>query len=222
MITNIIERGKVKCEQYWPQNLTTESSYDDITVYYVSYEEWADYVVRVFEVTKNGEKRRVRQYHYTAWPDHGVPDTMSPFIAFYKKIKTETYRIDRPLLVHCSTGVGRTGIFIAMSNLLDQAHFHQHIDFYKCVTLMKECRPHIIQTEEEYIFLHHAVNEVLRTSIDFCTPIELDRQLESLTPPDNTEYLSMNGEVVEEYEVISYVELCELLVQSVTKTDKEL
>ncbi|KAF6024947.1 hypothetical protein EB796_016747 [Bugula neritina] len=48
MITNIIERGKVKCEQYWPQSLTTESSYDDITVCYVSYEEWADYVVRVF------------------------------------------------------------------------------------------------------------------------------------------------------------------------------
>jgi len=42
----------VKCEQYWPQSLTTESSYDDITVYYVSYEEWADYMVRVFEVTK--------------------------------------------------------------------------------------------------------------------------------------------------------------------------
>jgi len=43
---------QVKCEQYWPQNLTTESSYDDITVYYASYEEWADYVIRVFEVTK--------------------------------------------------------------------------------------------------------------------------------------------------------------------------
>ncbi|KAF6032893.1 PTPRD [Bugula neritina] len=151
-------------------------------------------------INKNGEKRRVRQYHYTAWPDHGVPDTMSPFISFYKKIKTETYQIDRPLLVHCSTGVGRTGIFIAMSNLLDQAHFHQHIDFYKCVTLMKECRPQIIQTEEEYIFLHHVVNEVLRTSIDICTPIELDRKVASLTSPDNTEYLSMDGVVVEEYE----------------------
>jgi len=51
------------------------------------------------------------------------------------------------MYLYYSTGVGRTGIFIAMSNLLDQAHFHQHIDFYKCVTLMKECRPHIIQTE---------------------------------------------------------------------------
>jgi len=32
---------QVKCEQYWPQSLTTESSYDDITVCYVSYEEWS-------------------------------------------------------------------------------------------------------------------------------------------------------------------------------------
>jgi len=54
------------------------------------------------------------------------------------------------MYLYYSTGVGRTGIFIAMSNLLDQAHIHQHIDFYKCVTLMKECRPQIIQTEVKY------------------------------------------------------------------------
>jgi len=49
------------------------------------------------------------------------------------------------------------------------------------------------------------VNEVLRTSIDICTPIELDKKLETLTPPDNTEYLSMDEVVVEEYEVRVFI-----------------
>ncbi|KAF6035941.1 PTPRM [Bugula neritina] len=199
MVTNVIEDGKQKCEQYWPDDTSTELRYGDITVSMVSAEEWAEYVVRVLNVEKSGEKRRVRQYHYTAWPDHGVPDTMSPFISFYKKIKTETYRIDGALLVHCSAGVGRTGTFIAMNNLLEQAEIHQQVDFSECVRKMRANRPSMVQTVEQYVFLHGVVNELLATSKYPCAPSDIQTKLAKHREANSTYSNMATAEIDEEF-----------------------
>ncbi|KAF6024944.1 PTPRM [Bugula neritina] len=199
MVTNVIEDRKQKCEQYWPDDTSTELRYGDITVSMVSAEEWAEYVVRVLNIEKNGEKRRVRQYHYTAWPDHGVPDSMSPFISFYKKIKTETYRIDGALLVHCSAGVGRTGTFIAMSNLLEQAEMHQQVDFFECVKKMRANRPSMVQTVEQYVFLHCVINEFLATAKYPCAPSDIKTRLANHGEANNTYANMATAEIDEEF-----------------------
>ncbi|KAF6024900.1 Ptprm [Bugula neritina] len=199
MVTNVIEDRKQKCEQYWPDDTSTELRYGDITVSMLSAEEWAEYVVRVLNIEKNGEKRRVRQYHYTAWPDHGVPDSMSPFISFYKKIKTETYRIDGALLVHCSAGVGRTGTFIAMSNLLEQAEMHQQVDFFECVKKMRANRPSMVQTVEQYVFLHCVINEFLATAKYPCAPSDIQTKLANHGEANNTYANMATAEIDEEF-----------------------
>ncbi|KAF6028141.1 hypothetical protein EB796_013539 [Bugula neritina] len=176
MVTNVVEERKHKCDQYWPDDTSTELRYGDITVSMVSADEWADYMVRMLKVEKDGEVRTVKQYHYTSWPDHGVPDSMSPFIFFYKRVKIETAKTTTPIVVHCSAGVGRTGTFIAMNNLLEQAKVEERVNFHQCVKKMRTCRPSMVQTEDQYVFLHQVVSEYLITKEFFCSPSAFAQQ----------------------------------------------
>ena len=44
---------------------------------------------------------RMTQFHFTAWPDHGVPENVTSILAFHRTIKKQ-FKIHRgPLLVHC-------------------------------------------------------------------------------------------------------------------------
>ena len=58
-----------------------------------------------------GETRDISQYHYTAWPDHGVPDSPHSLMSMLGMIRDEQPTNDVPLVIHCSAGVGRTGAF---------------------------------------------------------------------------------------------------------------
>ncbi|KAF6027767.1 hypothetical protein EB796_013924 [Bugula neritina] len=137
-----------------------------------------EYFSRYFvdnHVTKNGSETRViKHYNYIGWPDHGVPDDMGPFIIFYQKIKLATQRFkDRPLLVHCSAGVGRTGTYVALDYLLQQAKSESVINPYSFVKGMRLRRPMMIQSVEQYQFLHQAVYEQRATTGFVSTPNDL-------------------------------------------------
>ena len=62
--------------------------------------------------------RVVVQLHYTAWPDHGVPDTTADMLDFRAAVRACTRPEHGPIVVHCSAGVGRTGSFVAIDRLL--------------------------------------------------------------------------------------------------------
>ncbi|ELK29844.1 Receptor-type tyrosine-protein phosphatase S [Myotis davidii] len=88
MMTRLEEKSRIKCDQYWP-NRGTET-YGFIQVTLLDTIELATFCVRTFSLHKNGssEKREVRQFQFTAWPDHGVPEYPTPFLAFLRRVKT--------------------------------------------------------------------------------------------------------------------------------------
>ncbi|XP_026825826.1 receptor-type tyrosine-protein phosphatase T-like [Ooceraea biroi] len=119
MLTNVIENGKTKCEQYWP-DIGNKKKYGNIIVLNAKQHVSADYCFRTFQITYGRETRKVEHLHYTAWPDHGVPLYTYSIVTYLKKLLA-TPPGNGSVVVHCSTGVGRTGVIILCDICLRQA-----------------------------------------------------------------------------------------------------
>ncbi|XP_068569515.1 receptor-type tyrosine-protein phosphatase delta-like isoform X23 [Cebidichthys violaceus] len=161
MMTKLEERSRVKCDQYWPTRAT--ETYGLIQVTLLDTVELATYCVRTFALFKNGssEKREVRQFQFTAWPDHGVPEHPTPFLAFLRRVKACNPPDAGPMAVHCSAGVGRTGCFIVIDAMMERIKHEKTVDIYGHVTLMRAQRNYMVQTEDQYVFIHDALQEAV-------------------------------------------------------------
>ncbi|XP_075441450.1 receptor-type tyrosine-protein phosphatase mu isoform X1 [Ascaphus truei] len=158
MVTNLVEVGRVKCCKYWPDD--TEI-YKDMKVTLIETELLAEYVIRTFAVEKRGahEIREIRQFHFTGWPDHGVPYHATGLLGFVRQVKSKSPTNAGPLVVHCSAGAGRTGCFIVIDIMLDMAEREGVVDIYNCVRELRSRRVNMVQTEEQYVFIHDAILE---------------------------------------------------------------
>ncbi|XP_038649924.1 receptor-type tyrosine-protein phosphatase F-like isoform X16 [Scyliorhinus canicula] len=159
MMTRLEEKSRVKCDQYWPCRGT--ETYGMIQVTLLDVVELATYSVRTFALYKNGssEKREVRQFQFMAWPDHGVPEYPTPILAFLRRVKACNPPDAGPMVVHCSAGVGRTGCFVVIDAMLERVKHEKTVDIYGHVTCMRAQRNYMVQTEDQYIFIHEALLE---------------------------------------------------------------
>ncbi|XP_048468879.1 receptor-type tyrosine-protein phosphatase U-like [Rhincodon typus] len=158
MITKLVEVGQVNCCKYWPDD--TEL-YGDISVTFIKTEFRAEYIVRIFSLQKTGcsARREIQQFHFTAWPEHGVPCHATGLLAFIRRVKAANSSELGPLVIHCSTGTGRTGCYIVLDVIMDMAKYEGVIDVYNCVKTLSSWRINMIQTEEQYVFIHNAILE---------------------------------------------------------------
>ncbi|XP_059050775.1 tyrosine-protein phosphatase Lar isoform X4 [Achroia grisella] len=161
MMTKLEERTRIKCDQYWPSR--GSETYGMMTVTIAEVQELATYCIRTFQVTKNGgaERREIKQLQFTAWPDHGVPDHPAPFLQFLRRVRALNPPDAGPLVVHCSAGVGRTGCFIVIDSMLERARHERTVDIYGHVTCLRAQRNYMVQTEDQYIFIHDALLEAV-------------------------------------------------------------
>ncbi|XP_041086572.1 receptor-type tyrosine-protein phosphatase S-like isoform X22 [Polyodon spathula] len=161
MMTKLEEKSRIKCDQYWPGRGTETYGMTQVTL--LDTTELATFCVRTFSLHKNGssEKREVRQFQFTAWPDHGVPEYPTPFLAFLRRVKTCNPPDAGPIIVHCSAGVGRTGCFIVIDAMLERIKHEKTVDIYGHVTLMRSQRNYMVQTEDQYSFIHDSLLEAV-------------------------------------------------------------
>ncbi|XP_071292626.1 receptor-type tyrosine-protein phosphatase F isoform X14 [Agelaius tricolor] len=164
MMTRLEEKSRVKCDQYWPSRGT--ETYGMIQVVLLDTVELATYTVRTFALYKNGsnEKTELRQFQFMAWPDHGVPEYPTPILAFLRRVKACNPTDAGPMVVHCSAGVGRTGCFIVIDAMLERMKHEKTVDIYGHVTCMRSQRNYMVQTEDQYIFIHEALLEAATCS----------------------------------------------------------
>ncbi|XP_048803724.1 receptor-type tyrosine-protein phosphatase eta isoform X3 [Lagopus muta] len=165
MLTKCVEQARTKCEQYWPDKQS--KSYGDIIVTMVSEVVLPEWTIRDFNVENADtlESHTVRQFHFTSWPDHGVPETTDLLINFRHLVDEYSSQnpIDSPILVHCSAGVGRTGTFIAIDRLIQQIEMENTVDVYGVVYDLRMHRPLMVQTEDQYVFLNQCVMDIIRS-----------------------------------------------------------
>uniref|UniRef100_A0A8C7XKM0 protein-tyrosine-phosphatase n=1 Tax=Oryzias sinensis TaxID=183150 RepID=A0A8C7XKM0_9TELE len=145
MLTTLTERGRTKCHQYWPHPPKAKD-YGHMSVECHSEECNLAYVTRRFTLkhTQLGDERAITHLQYVAWPDHGVPDDPSDFLQFVSSVR-ET-RDKEPLMVHCSAGIGRTGVLIIMETALTLMDGGQPVFPLEIVKTMRDQRAMMVQT----------------------------------------------------------------------------
>ncbi|KAM7326949.1 hypothetical protein ACRRTK_013316 [Alexandromys fortis] len=201
MVTNLVEVGRVKCVRYWPDDTEV---YGDIKVTLIETEPLAEYVIRTFTVQKKGyhEIRELRLFHFTSWPDHGVPCYATGLLGFVRQVKFLNPPEAGPIVVHCSAGAGRTGCFIAIDTMLDMAENEGVVDIFNCVRELRAQRVNLVQTEEQYVFVHDAILEAClcgNTAIPVCEFRSLYYNISRLDPQTNS------SQIKDEFQTLNIV-----------------
>ncbi|XP_032905530.1 tyrosine-protein phosphatase non-receptor type 3 isoform X1 [Amblyraja radiata] len=162
MLTTLTERGRVKCHQYWPDPPEI-STYGNFQVTCHLEDCSIAYVVREMTLTnlETGLERVVSHLQYVAWPDHGVPDDSMDFFDFVTFVRKKRIgRDNEPIIVHCSAGIGRTGVLIAMETAVCLIENGQPVYPLDIVRRMRDQRAMMIQTSIQYKFVCEAILRV--------------------------------------------------------------
>ncbi|XP_071799509.1 receptor-type tyrosine-protein phosphatase T-like [Asterias amurensis] len=181
MLTNLQEGVKEKCEKYWPDKT---AQYGDYVVTLKKEETHADYIVRDFIITLKLEDewtRQVRQYHFTTWPDTALPDDPIKVVNFVQTVKAGyTPKNAGPMVVHCSTGIGRTGVFLVLDAMLDQAKAEDRVDIWNFACGMRDKRMKMIQSPAQYEFIFDVLIETLLCGDTRIKPKQITTKLAAL------------------------------------------
>ncbi|XP_033223987.1 tyrosine-protein phosphatase non-receptor type 5-like isoform X2 [Belonocnema kinseyi] len=153
MMTRLQEATKTKCDVYFPVDENTRINAGPIEIMVLSVINRDGYTVRDLEIRHNGERRRVQHYWYDSWPDHAVPQEADTLVS----LAAEINNLPGPVAVHCSAGIGRTGCFIAIANGMTQLIRDGNVDILGILCQMRYDRGGMIQTAEQYEFVHRAL-----------------------------------------------------------------
>ena len=126
MLANEMEFGRVKVERYWPSAGET-AIYGEYAVSTVCESVFCEYCIREISLKRavGAECRTIYQFHYTAWPDFGVPSSPTFLLEMIGKMSNFAL-----IVVHCSAGVGRTGAFCAIYTALNS---RENLDLFSIV-----------------------------------------------------------------------------------------
>ncbi|KAM9760139.1 receptor-type tyrosine-protein phosphatase R isoform 2-T2 [Dama dama] len=155
MITKLKEKNE-KCVLYWPEK---RGIYGKVEVLVISVNECDNYTVRNLVLKQGSHTQRVKHYWYTSWPDHKTPDSAQPLLQLMLDVEEDRLASAGrgPVVVHCSAGIGRTGCFIATSIGCRQLREEGVVDALSIVCQLRVDRGGMVQTSEQYEFVHHAL-----------------------------------------------------------------
>ncbi|XP_061616703.1 tyrosine-protein phosphatase non-receptor type 2 isoform X1 [Phyllopteryx taeniolatus] len=168
MLNRVIEKGSEKCAQYWPMSEEREMAFKDtrFLVTLLSEDVKSYYTTRVLELQNmsTGEKQEIHHFHYTTWPDFGVPESPASFLNFLLKVRESgALGADHgPAVVHCSAGIGRSGTFSLVDTclmLMDKRKEASALDIRRILLDMRKYRMGLIQTPDQLRFSFVAVLE---------------------------------------------------------------
>lgn len=165
MLTTLTERGRTKCHQYWPDPPDV-MEYGSFRVKCHSEDCTIAYVIREMVVTnvETEQQHNVTHLQYVAWPDHGVPDDSMDFLEFVTCMRPKRVE-NEPVLVHCSAGIGRTGVLVTMETAMCLIERNQPVYPLDIVRKMRDQRAMMVQTSSQYKFVCEAILRVYKEGL---------------------------------------------------------
>jgi len=161
-VTKCQEKGREKCFHYWPPETQVPIVYGDLEITTLSQQTTRDWTTTQINIDLGDyESRKLPHFHYTAWPDFGVPREPESLVAFVRVVRSKCKKGRGPILVHCSAGVGRSGTWIGLDWSLQHIVENDSVDIFGTVYQMRRNRTFMVQTESQFIFLHECVAHVL-------------------------------------------------------------
>ncbi|KAH9370978.1 hypothetical protein HPB48_019095 [Haemaphysalis longicornis] len=166
MLTTLVERGRIKCHKYWPDLYETDT-YGYLQVSCVRQKETPSFAFREFTLinTQNREERHITHMQYLAWPDHGVPEDSSEFLGFVARVRSSRDGMVEPTVVHCSAGIGRTGVLILMETAMCLVEANEPVYPLDLTRDMRDQRAMLIQTSSQYKFVCEAILKVYNEGV---------------------------------------------------------
>jgi protein tyrosine phosphatase len=166
MLCNNMERGRVKCSQYWPGvNQTLELG--GLKINTTSEDKQEHLVIRKFNLEADNQVKEITQLNFTSWPDHGVPELANVKDTFTYMIEETDNYLQKyqgcPVITHCSAGVGRTGTFISFYNvyyLLKQGE--KKLNIFNIVRKLKEQRLILVENEFQYKLIYSFLKAIVK------------------------------------------------------------
>ncbi|XP_022267550.1 tyrosine-protein phosphatase non-receptor type 20 isoform X12 [Canis lupus familiaris] len=167
MITREIEGGVIKCHHYWPISMKKPLELKNYRVFLENYQILQYFIIRILQVVRKstGTSHFVKHVQFTNWPDHGTPASVDGFIKYVRFVRKS--HLTGPILVHCSAGVGRTGVFLCVDVVFCAIEKNFPFNIRNIVAQMREQRYGMIQTKEQYFFCYKVVLEVLQKLLTF-------------------------------------------------------
>eukprot|EP00039_Didymoeca_costata_P008757 m.115937 g.115937 ORF g.115937 m.115937 type:complete len:1251 (+) comp14219_c0_seq5:78-3830(+) len=167
MACKVMESGRRKCENYWPDDCEV-MEYGSIEVTSIPPPPGElspeDTLIRHFTIKRKGEdgetqERNVTQYHFTGWPDFGIPKSSNGVLDVLQRVSA--VEKNGPILVHCSAGIGRTGTFITIDINLQMLRDEQCVDIFGTVLNLRKQRMGMVQAPEQLDFCYGALLEAV-------------------------------------------------------------
>ncbi|XP_009998658.1 PREDICTED: tyrosine-protein phosphatase non-receptor type 20 [Chaetura pelagica] len=162
MMTKEVELGQVKCHQYWPEPPHDSIDLANFHLRLDNYQILEHFIIRTIEIInkQTEEKRIISHLQFTTWPDHSAPklaEQLVKFICCMRKAHSTG-----PIVAHCSTGIGRSGVLLCVELLLTYIEKDLCFNIKQIVRDLRDQRCGIIQSKDEYLFCYEVVLEVLQ------------------------------------------------------------
>ncbi|XP_005623156.1 tyrosine-protein phosphatase non-receptor type 2 isoform X1 [Canis lupus baileyi] len=165
MLNRVVEKESVKCAQYWPTKDDPEMLFKEtgFSVKFLSEDVKSYYTVHLLQLENinSGETRTISHFHYTTWPDFGVPESPASFLNFLFKVR-ESGSLNPehgPAVIHCSAGIGRSGTFSLVDTCLVLMEKGDDINIKQLLLNMRKYRMGLIQTPDQLRFSYMTIIE---------------------------------------------------------------
>lgn len=164
MLLNLEEKkpGEKQTVPYWSDTMDEEKRYNEFAVTMCNKIVYAHYTIRYLKLSAMHQDRVVVHFQFTSWRDKTTPLCGPPaLLRLIKRVNDVDGEDTKPILVHCRAGVGRTGTYIALDILLKQKEHDNCVDIPGCVNTLREQRKIMVQTLDQYVFIHAALLEAI-------------------------------------------------------------
>uniref|UniRef100_A0A673L5Y5 Tyrosine-protein phosphatase non-receptor type n=1 Tax=Sinocyclocheilus rhinocerous TaxID=307959 RepID=A0A673L5Y5_9TELE len=177
MVTAEEEGGREKSFRYWPRlgsrhNTVTYGRFKITTRFRTDSGCYATTGLKIKHLL-TGQERTVWHLQYTDWPDHGCPEDFKGFLSYLEEIQSvrrhtnstsDPKNTNLPVLVHCSAGVGRTGVVILSEIMIACLEHNEMLDVPTVLNLLRQQRMMMVQMLSQYTFIYKVLIQFLRNS----------------------------------------------------------